>query len=304
MNKKHHIRNVQIEIPNKVLESVFEECDRYECEETGGRMVGHFAREGNTLLIRVQGVIEPGPNAKRTRTSFFQDGEYQTQIFRNLEARDPSIEHLGNWHTHHVNGYPQLSNGDITTYRRIVNHELHNLDFFYALLVTQHFSDRDGLERYAVRHYVLYRGDEGVFEVGPESVHIVDAPRIWPKDVSNFEIGWQIDRIVTDNVRTTRARDQEVFNLLYPSLKPRLGVRSGTLFWKGTLPLVDGTAVELRVLEIEDDSQIRYYIRTMPANHDCSDLCNTPFTEACKAVRALELCLNSSIYECAVKREI
>ena len=60
-------------------------------------------------MIQAKGVIEPGPNARRTRTSFFQDGDHQTEVFRRIEAEDPSIEHLGNWHTHHVNGYPTLS---------------------------------------------------------------------------------------------------------------------------------------------------------------------------------------------------
>ena len=38
--------------------------------------------ENDTLLIRALGVIEPGPNARRSPTSFFQDGEYQTEVFR------------------------------------------------------------------------------------------------------------------------------------------------------------------------------------------------------------------------------
>ena len=136
MNAMREVRSVRIEITGRALQSVFEECDRYDSDETGGRMVGHFTLERNTLVVRARGVIEPGPRAKRTRTSFFQDGEYQTEVFRRIEAEDPTIEHLGNWHTHHVNGYPKLSGGDVATYRRIVNHKLHNLDFFYALLVT------------------------------------------------------------------------------------------------------------------------------------------------------------------------
>ena len=79
------------------------------------------------------------------------------------------IEHLGNWHTHHVNGYPNLSGGDVATYRRIVNHELHNLDFFYA-------AAGDVASRGTVRAGPL-RGEAlsccsvettKVYEVGPE----------------------------------------------------------------------------------------------------------------------------------------
>ena len=107
------------------------------------------------------GVIEPGPEARRTRTSFFQDGDYQTEVFRRLEEQDPAIEHLGYWHTHHVNGYPRLSGGDVATYRRIVNHELQNLDFFYALLVTHH------REECRIKQLGQYRRPSGGCETFP-----------------------------------------------------------------------------------------------------------------------------------------
>ena len=197
---------------------MFEECDRYNSDETGGRMVGHFALERNTLVVRARGVIEPGPNAKRTRTSFFQDGDYQTEVFRRIEAEDPTVEHLGNWHTHHVNGHPNLSGGDIATYRRIVNHELHNLDFFYALLVTARREGRSGLGRYAVRHYVLFRGDNEVYEVDPGDVRITDEATIWPKDAAGAGrrarnrpcCEWK------RAVAAIRAHDQQVLEVMYP----------------------------------------------------------------------------------------
>ena len=167
MKAKSKVRAIHVEIPGNVLESIFEECDRYNREETGGRVVGHFSVNRKTLVVRAAGVIEPGPNARRTSTSFFQDGDYQTEVFRRLESKDPSLEHLGNWHTHHVNGYPTLSAGDVATYRRIVNHHLHNLDFFYALLVTNRNEGQAGVDRYAVRHYVLFRGEDAVHEIRP-----------------------------------------------------------------------------------------------------------------------------------------
>ena len=75
MKAKNNARAIRVEIAGDVLESVFEECDRYDREETGGRVVGHFAVDCRTLVLRAAGVIEPGPNARRTSTSFFQDGE-------------------------------------------------------------------------------------------------------------------------------------------------------------------------------------------------------------------------------------
>lgn len=297
MNAMRDVRSVRIEIAGRVLQSVFAECDRHDSDETGGRMLGHFAQERDTLVVRARGVIEPGPKARRTRTSFFQDGDYQTDVFRRIEAEDPTIEHLGNWHTHHVNGYPNLSGGDIATYRRIVNHELHNLDFFYALLVTSRREGRSGLGRYAVRHYVLFRGDDEVYEVGRRNVRITDEPTIWPKDASGTA-----DRPQSDDGRNglavdVRVHDQRTLNVMYPTLKPRLSARSATFFWKGPLPLVDGTEAQIRVVEVEDGEGLVYYPTVSPTSAEAEQLSKAAFRSASEAVRALELRLNRAIYE-------
>lgn len=303
MNTMREVSSVKIEVTRRALQTVFDECDRYDSDETGGRMVGHFALERNTLVVRARGVIEPGPNARRTRTSFFQDGDYQTEVFRRIEAEDPSIEHLGNWHTHHVNGYPTLSGGDIATYRRIVNHELHNLDFFYALLVTARLEGQQGLGRYTVRHYVLFRGHDEVFEVNPEDVRITDEATIWPKDAADAGARTQTDPDRIDRAVHVREHDQRVFKVIYPSLRPRLSARSETFFWKGVLPLVDGTEAELRVLEVEDDEGLAYYPRVSSALSGAEELCEKPFRRASEAVRALEIRLNRAIYDAATGSE-
>ena len=303
MNAMSDVRSVRVEIAGRALESVFEECDRYDSDETGGRMVGHFALERNTLVVRAHGVIEPGPNARRTRTSFFQDGDYQTEVFRRIEAEDPTIEHLGNWHTHHVNGYPNLSGGDVATYRRIVNHELHNLDFFYALLVTARREGQSGLGRYAVRHYVLFRGDNEVYAVDPWNVRITDEAAIWPKDAAGAGDGLEADPERMERAVAVRAQDQQVLEVMYPSLRPRLSGLSKTFFWKGPLPLIDGTEAELRILEVEDDEGFAYYLRVSPPSAEARELFETPFRSASEAVRALELRLNRAIYWSAAGSE-
>jgi len=128
---------IDISMPKKSLEAIFDECDRHDVDETGGRIIGMYEKKGRDYQINVLGVIPPGPNARRSPTSFFQDGEYQERVFRELEKDHPNLEHLGNWHTHHVNGLQTLSGGDRETYHATVNHHNHNTDFFYALLVTR-----------------------------------------------------------------------------------------------------------------------------------------------------------------------
>jgi integrative and conjugative element protein (TIGR02256 family) len=155
-----------ISIPAPILEGIFNECDRFESEETGGRLLGFYTWKGVDLHIDVQAVIAAGPNAIRTRTSFFQDGEYQERIFRLVEKRYPRIEHLGNWHTHHVNGLRSLSSGDCETYRKCVNSRNHNTDFFYALLVTH----RTPVQRYGIRHFVFVRHSNDFVEVPQRDV--------------------------------------------------------------------------------------------------------------------------------------
>lgn len=307
MKRRREYPTVRVEIAGEVLESVFEECDRYDRDETGGRVIGHFAMDGDFLVIQAKGVIEPGPNARRTPTSFFQDGDHQTEVFRRIEADDPSIEHLGNWHTHHLNGYPTLSGGDRATYRRIVNHELHNLDFFYALLVTHRNDGRRGLNRYAVRHYVLFRGADAVYEIAPADVKITDDPGIRPQDSRASTDARKDDSPQCDETPRTvsaavRVRDQGVLGLLFPSLEPRLSTSTGTFFWKGQLPLIDGSAVDLRVVEVEDDGTLVYYAVLSPTSDQVARMCETSFASAAHAVRALELQMNREIYESAIAR--
>ena len=307
MKSKRNAPAVRVEIAAEVLECVFEECDRYDHEETGGRVIGHYAMDRESLVVRARGVIEPGPNARRSRTSFFQDGNYQANVFRRIEAEDPLIEHLGNWHTHHMNGYPTLSGGDRATYRRIVNHELHNLDFFYALLVTHRNDGRQGLDRYAVRHYVLFRGDDAVHEIAPADVKVTDDPGIWPKDHrvstdARGDDGAEGDGTPGAVSVAIRVRDQVVLGVLCPSLEPRLSAPTGTFFWKGQLPLIDGSAIDLKVAEIEDDGSLVYYAVVSPTSEQVAELCGTSFTSAAHAVRALELQMNREIYESAMAR--
>jgi hypothetical protein len=94
----------------------------------------------------------------------------QEGIFRSIEESHANVEHLGNWHTHRVNGFPTLSAGDKNTYFKTVNHEEHNTDSFYALLVVHKNRGRD--PRYEVKHYFFRRGDDTVDEI-PDAQVIV-----------------------------------------------------------------------------------------------------------------------------------
>lgn len=100
----------------------------------------HAAHDHCLLLV---GSISPGPKAKRTATALLPDGEFQTKVFRALESQEPTLEHLGTWHSHHPNGLPEFSQGDLAHYRSVVVDENYGPDFFVAALC----NDRHGLER-------------------------------------------------------------------------------------------------------------------------------------------------------------
>jgi hypothetical protein len=177
----HKATKVHLVLPEAALTQVFDECDRFDPNETGGRIVGRYAIDpAGVLAIRVTGLIEAGPRAVRSPVSLFQDGDYQERVFRILERFDPDVEHLGNWHTHHVNGLRCLSFGDLATYYRTVNHPRHNPPFFYALLVTEKREGKQPLRRYNVQHYLFRRGDRRFCVIPKRRVQLVREPLVWP----------------------------------------------------------------------------------------------------------------------------
>lgn len=305
MNSDLKDATATVSIPSLVLETIFDDCDRYDHDETGGRIVGEFRRTADgPLEVMVTGVIEAGPNAQRSSTSFFQDGDYQAEVFRQIESANPEVEHLGNWHTHHVNGFPTLSGGDIATYRRIVNHKKHNLDFFYALLVVSRLSGGEAASRYSVKHYILMRDDDTVYEVHPANVVVTrDAP-VWPLSSQP-----EASRTGFQHSKEVRARDSATIPDLFPALRPYWSKRAGTLYWKGELELVDGSSIDVMVPEIdssEDGEASCYQVLAKKVPSACAgvyeDFSGRQFGTAAQAVSAFERELNQSLYRAISER--
>lgn len=291
-------RGVELMIHRAALEAVFDECDRYDHDETGGRIIGTYSKtESGTLAITVSGVIETGPASKRSATSFFQDGAYQEAIFRQLEQQHPTLEHLGNWHTHHVNGYPTLSGGDRETYHRTVNHQQHNTEFFYALLVTTRRPAKKSGDRYDVRHYILYRGDPSEYEIKSSNIHIVDAPLIWPAPQTPIVTPAPAKDIAT-NTRQ-RTLDKDFFEEFYPAFKPFKSKAADTIYWRGLLDLVDDAVAEVIVAELLDGDQAQYCVvlKSGASAANAPDiLTEKRFKSARAAVHFAERELNRFIY--------
>ncbi len=288
-----------ISIARGALESIFDECDKYDADETGGRLLGTYRQQNCRYDIEVRGVLEPGPNAQRSATYFLQDGDHQEKLFRAIEANHPDIEHLGNWHTHHVNGHPTLSGGDKATYLKTVNHEKHNTDFFYALLVVN--KNPDANPRYEVKHFLFRRGDETIYEIPAKEVRLVDEPVLRPLQARDtVEVSDPRPHKPLSAPNHERAKDQEFFAEFYPGFRALLAKDIGAPYWKGPLALVDGSRAEVVAMEDPDDKVGSYSIASSSKNPVIADISTQykqrRFRSARHAVIQLERDLNRALY--------
>jgi hypothetical protein len=300
--KFHTADKIRLFIPKAALIAVFDECDGFEQDETGGRVIGTFEERRGKLDIHVTGIIEAGPQARRSAVSFFQDGEYQEQVFRKIESQQPKIEHLGNWHTHHVNGLQHLSGGDIDTYFRTVNHRNHNAPFFYALLVTGKHRSAEGLRRYTVKHYIFRRGDEQIYELHRDQVEITDAALIWPASAGHHnEKERRVHQTKAPELRANpdRAYDSEILSEFYQGVRPFSSAKLG-VYWCGPLELLDGSKIEVVLLEDPAGARPTYSVtlREPPAalKDLAEEIASVEFPSARAALITTERSCNRALY--------
>lgn len=295
--------DIRILFPEAGLRAIFDDCDRFDRDETGGRLVGTYAQHGGKLTLQVTGIIESGPQARRSPVSFFQDGSYQEGVFRRIEAAHPEVEHLGNWHTHHVNRLSTLSSGDIETYHRTVNHHKHNTAFFYALLVTGKHTTAHGRRRYSIKHFVFRRGEQDFYEVPPRHVEIVDAPLVWPVVQANVSIrAGSESATATTPARPDRAYDNDIIKEFFSGVRPFSSEKLG-VYWRGALELLDGSSLQVVLLEDTAGGVPKHFValQNAPAalHSVADDLARAEFPSARAALLATERSCNRALYRCA-----
>lgn len=293
------VPDIKISFHRGALTAIFDECDRYDHAETGGQLIGTYkiTRKGK-LAVTVLGVIEPGPGTTRDSVSLFQDGAHQEQVFRKLEREHPALEHLGSWHSHHVNGYPTLSQGDRDTYHRRVNHRNHNTDFFYALLVTARNAEETGDRRYQIKHFVLFRDRAGEHEIPADRVRIVDQPSIWPLPEERQEVAREIS--APERV-AQRAKDAEFIPEMFPGIRPFSTSSFGKVYWRGPILLSDQSSVEAVAMEQQENGKTTYLVAAIVGERGALSEAATVglkkrFDSARKAFLWLERRLNQEIY--------
>lgn len=296
---KYSIPDIKISLHRGVLTAIFDECDRHDHAETGGRLVGtcEVTRKGK-LAVTVLGVIEPGPSATRSSVSLFQDGAHQEQVFRKLERKYPALKYLGNWHSHHVNGHPTLSQGDRDTYHRMVNHQSHHIDFFYALLVTARNTKAGRDYRYQIKHFVLFRNRSGEHEILPGQVRVADQPSIWPLPAERQETAREAFPL---DCAAQRTKDAEFIPEMFSGVRPFLAKRSKQIYWRGTIILSDQSSVEVIAMERQGKGAHAYRVTVVTDKNRLlsgvvADGLKKKFSSARVALLWLERQLNQAIF--------
>jgi len=173
--------DVDVLFDRRIFDYMLHELTKNLSVEEGGKYVGYLVKPGDDLWERIGSraaeaivivdFLPSGPNAVRTAVELLPDGPYQEGLFRELEQRDSSIEHVGTWHSHHCNGLRTLSDGDVSGYRRTVNKTAYRPGFFVASLVKD--VPRAVQDAAWIDHFLFVRGGAGYHKI-TDKVRVVD----------------------------------------------------------------------------------------------------------------------------------
>jgi integrative and conjugative element protein (TIGR02256 family) len=116
---RRRTRESTVWLPVRFHDGMIDEAREREPCETGGVLLGYEAG-GNDVVVC--SLIGAGPEAKRRRSGFEPDGEWQEgEIARAYEQSGRIHTYLGDWHSH-PDGAARPSRRDRDTARRIAKH--------------------------------------------------------------------------------------------------------------------------------------------------------------------------------------
>ena len=136
--------------------------------EEGGKLLGNIIQNGNSVSINIESYIDSGPQVDNSAVHLHPDGHYQEAMFRVLERFDDGIDHIGSWHSHHCNGLPQLSTGDINGYAKDVNNYNYRPNIFVAILVT-----KTSYSAFDYKAFLFFKNVRMYKEVEKEKINVV-----------------------------------------------------------------------------------------------------------------------------------
>ncbi len=154
-------------------------------------------------------------------------------------------------------------------------------------------------QRYEVKHHVIFRNDDTIYELPHSQVSIVETPIQYA--ASDKAVQFESCTRTRDVEATTnleRVKDQEFFSEFFSGLKPGFSKALGALYWKGPVNLIDGSRAEVLVMESPDGDNPSYSIKIAGPNPPTviSNYRARNFKSARHAVLQLEKDMNREIY--------
>jgi len=111
--------NMSFWLPKELLAEMATEASKWSPLETGGVLMGYISASNEVV---VTAIVHAGPGAKRTKTSFLPDSQFQDDgIATRYEISGRQDRYLGDWHTH-PRGSPRMSWRDRRTLQNIAEY--------------------------------------------------------------------------------------------------------------------------------------------------------------------------------------
>lgn len=146
-DEKNHF---EIEIFSTEFEYISKCVLEYQNLETGGDLFGRWIDSSKSSIDYVLG---PGPNVKRTSTSFYQDRNFLVSGGNTL-INNYGLYHVGEWHSHHKLGLREPSSGDVNTIKLAFENPKYKLNKFLLIICT---IEENGV---ALNPYIFYKESE------------------------------------------------------------------------------------------------------------------------------------------------
>jgi hypothetical protein len=150
-----------------------------------------------------------------------------------------------------------------------------------------------GNPRYQVKHFFFRRDDRTVYEVANSEVRVVDAPIYGAADDA-------APATTNGQANPERAEDQRFFSDFYPGFKALMSKSIGAPYWKGSIPLVDGSRATIATIEGSEKGRTVYSITAASDDPVVADVSATyrdrHFPSARHAVVEFERDANRALY--------
>jgi len=229
--------------------------------EEGGKLIGYYTKLNDQINLKVLSYIDSGPNVNNSFTHIFPNGNYQEALFRTIEAHDPNIEHLGSWHSHHCNGFDQLSQGDIEGYIKNVNNKSYNLDYFFVILVT-------GIHKnnLVLKYFLFIRNSNSYYPLDDTNITFNNIKYIYDEMIivsekfafNNRKISIRQSKVLSQKpkieisenevLRKVRKEDNDWLLLHYPNLSIFQNKTTSAIGWQWSILIINNKSISVKYI--------------------------------------------------------